>query len=195
MNKNVPVLIFIVKTGQKRSINSPAPLSNPHLAMPNAMPPSGQQAATTGSGGGAAASGSGPFASALRSLAIKADTKEDESVNESGGADGTSREGGVTSGPAAYGSSLVGERSRDSSQPANLSKHSGGISNNSRISVPQPQDLHTRTLHHGQTNSSERNRAEVSLNEERIAHKKKLTVSPPPEKVIFANIHSTELLF
>lgn len=183
MNKNVPFLLFAVKTGQKRSINSPAPLSNPHLAMPNAMPPSGQQAVAAGSGGGAAASGSGPFASALRSLAIKADTKEDESANESGGADGASREG-VTSGPVAYGSSLVGERSRDSSQPANLSKHSGGMSNNSRISVPQPQDLHARTLHHGQTSSSERNRAEIGLNEERIAQKKKLAVSPPPEKVI-----------
>lgn len=153
---------FSVKTGQKRPINSPASMSNPHLAMPNAIPPgaAGQQ-------GGAA--GSGPFASALRSLAIKADTKDDEPTNE-GGTDLSNRDG-----PVSY------ERSRDSNQPANLSKQSVG--NNSRGSVPQHQD-HARVLHHGQVGGSgDRGRTESGLNDDRLAQKKKLTTSPPPEKV------------
>lgn len=145
--------------------------------MPNAIPPGGQQA------GGGGTSGSGPFASALRSLAIKADTKDDEPATNESGTDLSTREG-IASG----GGAVAYERSRDANQPANLSKPSAGANNSSRGSVPQHLD-HSRALHHGQVTNQERGRTDSSMNDDRLAQKKKLAASPPPEKV--ATIRST----
>lgn len=195
-----PSFPFPVKAGQKRPINSPAPLSsNPHLAMSsNHLSAASSTQAVAGSAPSAGgASGSGPFASALRSLAIKADIKdEDGTTNESGGPD----PGGVPSGTGdrgGYGGG--GERSRDSSnQPANLSKHS---SQGQRISVPQPQqpqqqqqDHHQRAMqHHSQQAAGDRDRGRVDAH---LSDERKKKLSPPPEKVSYRFvIPSCQILF
>ena len=129
---------------------------------------SGGGGTAAGGGGGGNGSGSGPFASALRSLAIKADTKEDEGGTESGAME-ASRDSAPPSG--------YGDRSRDShNQPANLSKHSG--SSNARITTPQTQDHHQQAVQQSQANSDRARAEQQHLSDER---KKKL--SPPPEKV------------
>lgn len=187
---HLSLLSFAVKTGQKRPINSPAPLSNPHLAQPsNHMSAGGgsQAAPQQQQGGGGAGSGSGPFASALRSLAIKADTKDDEGGANESADGGTSRDSAPTGGGGGARGDY-GDRSRDSSnnQPANLSKHSGsgggGVNSNSRISVPLPQEHHQRAMHHSQTNSTDRSRG-GAVESSHLSDERKKKLSPPPEKV------------
>lgn len=154
------------------------------------------------SSGGAQGSGSGPFASALRSLAIKADTKDDDGgsgANESSGvganeSSSMSRTGNsvvegaanvVNNAPANYSVPMINDRHRDPNGdrsggsgggggvPANLSKHSS----NMRGEV-QRGSVHS----HG----TDRSRNEQLGTDDR-ANRKKINASPLSEKVRICN--------
>lgn len=200
-----------MKSGQKRPVTSPAPqlATNPHLHqsvqmanhivsgnhLPTGAVGSIQQGTAGGGGGGTGGAGgtsSGPFASALRSLAIKADIKDEDGGDASGGRDGgdLSREGGAvmnsssnagTNNSTGYSTSnIVGNDNNGNrngpaganNRPSDLSKGSGSMRSSGHDSR--------------QHSASDRSRAEHMIADERQL-KKRTASSPPPEKVNLKN--------